>query len=118
MDVGAIGFADAMEVAHTPRRMSLRTVVRQARWASDDLTLYALHPHLTNDFTLPVRLALVVGAGRRWLSAATHQRSERSATRLLRGAGLGIVASVATAWTVLRTPSARVLRSKHATPTT
>jgi len=114
MGVGEIGFAEAMEVSHTPRRISLRDVVRQARWVSDDLTLYALHPELTRDFALPVRLALVAGACRAWLDSAMHQSSGRSARRLLRGIGFGVVASIATAWTVVRTPSARVLRSRHA----
>lgn len=117
MAVGPIGFADAMEVRHTPRRISVRDVVRQARWARDDLTLYALHPHLTTDFALPVRLALIVGAGRTWLVRPTRQRSERSAKRLFRGVALGLVASAATAWTVVRTPSARVLRARHTSST-
>ena len=39
-----------MEVAHTPRPISLRAVVRQARWASDDLTSVRASPPANQRF--------------------------------------------------------------------
>lgn len=118
--IGQIGFAPGMEVSHTPRLITLRDVARQARWARDDLTLYALHPELTADFALRPKLALIVGAGRRWLNyglrsqPGARSQPRLSVTRLARALALSGVAAIATAWTVMRTPSARVLRSRHA----
>jgi GT2 family glycosyltransferase len=113
MECGDIGFAPGMEVSHTPRRLALCDVARQARWARDDLTLYALHPQLTTDFALPVKLALVVAAGRTWLSYTMPRNSKGSIKRFLRAIILSVVGTTATGWAVLRTPHARVLRSKH-----
>jgi GT2 family glycosyltransferase len=114
MAIGEIGFAPGMEVSHTPRLITLRDVARQARWARDDLTLYALHPQLTADFTLRPKLALVVGAGRSWLRYGFRSRPSLSIRRLGRALVLSGVAVAATGWTVLRTPSARVLLAQHA----
>lgn len=113
LENGEIGFAPGMEVSHTPRRIVMRDVARQASWARDDLILYALHPQLATDFTLPIRLALVVGAGRAWLTYASASNAAPSVNRLLRAVTLSAVGATATAWAVLRTPHARVLRSKH-----
>ena len=118
LETGEIGFSGDMEVRHTPRRIGLRDVARQARWARDDLVLYALHPELTNDFALPVKLALVVGAGRPWLRHAFMPSSATSLKRLPRAFTLTLIATTATAWAVLRTPPASVLRSRHAAGST
>ena len=112
LSVGELGFAEGMEVSHTPRRFGLRDVARQSRWVRDDLALYALHPQLTTSFTLPVRLALVSGAARRWLACCLPGDTPPSLTRTRRALLFAIVSMATTAWTVVRTPSARVLRKR------
>jgi GT2 family glycosyltransferase len=105
MQHGAIGFTPAMRVAHTPRPFRIRDAVRQARWARDDLALYALYPQLTFGFTLPARLALVVGSARAWLERGLDRRGPPlTARRLLRTLVLAGISSACTAWTVIRPP--------------
>jgi hypothetical protein len=112
-ELGDIGYAPGMAVSHEPRRIALKDVVRQARWARDDLVLYALNPQLTTGYTLPLRLEMISTAGRRWLRNARHDNSSPSVKRLLRATTLATVAMAVTAWTVLCTPPLRVLRSRH-----
>lgn len=112
---GEIGFAAEMAVSHTPRGIALRDVARQARWARDDLALYALHPQLTTEFGLPPKLALVVGSARWWLGLALRPEARRSVRAIARGLALSAVGTGSTAWAVLRTPSARALRARYET---
>jgi GT2 family glycosyltransferase len=114
MASGEVGFDVDMEVSHTPRQVAVRDIARQARWARDDLILYALHPDLTTGFALPARLALVVGAGKTWLRYGLSPKAGPSWARLVRAVGVAAVASTATAWAVLRTPSTRTLRLLYA----
>jgi glycosyltransferase involved in cell wall biosynthesis len=112
-DHGVIGFVEAMAVRHTPRPITLRGVTRQAQWARDDLALYALHPSLTNAFALPAKPALVVGTARFWVGCIRSGHAPVSPRRVLRAIIFSAVSSMAIGWTVLRTPSARALRSRY-----
>jgi GT2 family glycosyltransferase len=106
---GTIGFAPEMVVDHTPRPVTLEHVARQAKWARDDIVLFANHPELVESFRLPVRIALIWGSSSVWLGFA-RARDPRSPRRWLRGLIAFIVAGAVTTWTVLTTPPARVLR--------
>jgi GT2 family glycosyltransferase len=118
MRFGHIGFAPAMEVTHTPRAIGVRTVLRQARWARDDLVPYAVHPARTFAFTLPTRLALVVGACRTWLRYGVSAGAAPSLRRAIRAVVLGTADTAATVWAVATTPSSGVLRDRYlASPT-
>jgi glycosyltransferase involved in cell wall biosynthesis len=112
-ELGSIGFAPGMAVSHTPRPFAVRDVARRAAWARDDIVLYALHPEFSANFTLPVRLALVLDAGRKWLRYARRGDLRSSLVRLPRALVLSTVDVTATALALLRTPPMRVLRERH-----
>jgi glycosyltransferase involved in cell wall biosynthesis len=113
MELGQIGFAPGMAVSHTPRPVGLRSVIRQASWARDDVALYALHPQLTADFGLPVRLALVKQAGTRWVRRARQSDSGLSVKRWVRAVTLSAVAAAVAAWAVFLTPPLRLQQSRR-----
>lgn len=110
--IGPIGFEWRMLVEHSPRRQSLRHVVRQARWVRDDLVLYALHPELVNGFSYPVRPSLLHGSIARWWRALRHDGEALTPRRAARALGFAIVGSTVTALTMARTPRASVLRAR------
>jgi glycosyltransferase involved in cell wall biosynthesis len=110
MELGRIGFAPGMAVSHTPRPVGLRNVIREAFWTRDDVALYALHPQLTADFGLPVKLALVTQAGTRWLRRARESDSGLSVKRWGRAVTLSAVATTVAGWAVFVAPPLRLQR--------
>jgi glycosyltransferase involved in cell wall biosynthesis len=109
LELGGIGFADKMVVAHAPRALTMRHVVRRARWARDDIMLFTLHPEMTSGWRLPVRLALVWNATSQWIELLA-QGDRRSPRRWRRALAATAVSSIVATWTVLRTPSNGALR--------
>jgi GT2 family glycosyltransferase len=108
---GPIGFSADMDIEHTPRAITLRNVVRQGRWVRDDLTLYALHPQLTEEFGLPTRLAVVAGSGLPWIRLAARGSSAPLVRRWVRAISFCAVAIATTSWAVLRAPRIDSLRA-------
>jgi GT2 family glycosyltransferase len=110
---GPIGYDQRMEIVHTPRAVTLRDVFRQARWTHDDLVLYALHPQLTDDFTLPAPLALVWGSGIRWMHAARNSNGCITPRRGVRALAFSLVGLLTAGFTVIQTSSAKELRRRY-----
>jgi glycosyltransferase involved in cell wall biosynthesis len=113
LSYGGIGFASGMAIVHTPRKIALKDVYRGARWARDDVILYALHPHLVRDFSRSPRIGLILGAITWWGRAAFgagHRVGPRRFGRALLSCS---VAAVVTAATVVSTPSSTRLRRRY-----
>lgn len=110
---GPIGYEAEMRVLHSPRCITVRDVVKQGRWAQTDLMLYALYPELTQDFTLPVRPALVKGALTRWTTSVGCSPNHGMLRRVARAALLAAVNVAATTGAVLVTPPGRNLRRRY-----
>jgi len=108
--IGPIGFEERMLVEHSPRRLSLRHVVREARWVRDDLALYALHPELIDGFSHPVRPSLLHGSVARWWRALRQDGEPLTPRRAARALAFAITGFAVTALTMARTPRASVLR--------
>ena len=111
--IGQMGASPEMVVVHTPRRIGLRDVVRQARWTRDALTFYALHPETTSGFGLPTRLARIWHSGHRWLHACIDTESAAGPERWARALTYWLVTKVVVSYTVMTTPSARTLRRRY-----
>ena len=109
---GRIGFDDRMEIVHTPRRLALKEVYSRGRWAREALILYALHPHLTREFTGPARLSLIWGAST-FLRAEIRARNRFSPQRIGRALVMSLMAVAVTTATVVTTSSASVLRRRY-----
>jgi len=112
--IGQIGFSPSMVVDHAPRAIRLRDVARQARWADDDLVLYALHAELTSEFSLPPKLALVAHAGTMWIRGARQGGSAPQWRRWPRALVFCAVSVLSTARVVARSPGRRALRAAAA----
>jgi glycosyltransferase involved in cell wall biosynthesis len=109
---GQIGFEERMQIMHTPRDLSLKGVYRQARWARDDLILYALHPELTGAFTYPARIGLIWENSTRWWRFARSDNMSLTRMRAARALAACVIGFSATTATVLSTPGASVLRRR------
>jgi glycosyltransferase involved in cell wall biosynthesis len=101
---GRIGFADNMVVAHAPRPLTMRHVIRQARWVRDDIMLFKFHPEMTRGWRLPVRVALVWGATSQWI-VLFMGGDRRSLRRWRRALAASAVTGIVSSWTALRTTS-------------
>ena len=110
---GPIGYDQRMEIVHTPRPVTVRDVFRRARWTHDDLVLYALHPQLTHDFTLPARVALVWSSGIRWLHAAKDVNGYITPSRGVRALAFSLVGFLTAGFTAMTTSSAKELRRRY-----
>jgi hypothetical protein len=108
---GTIGFSEEMVVEHSPRRLKMKDVVRQAQWVRDDIALFAAHPELTREFRLPVRLALILGNSLQWIVWAAGG-NRRSLSRWCWAVAASVVTAVVATWTAIAAPLAARLRRR------
>ncbi len=101
LEVGAIGFAQAMAVEHPAATVSLKTLIREGRYAATQLEVARRHPQrYAGGWSSSLELQLLVGPARRGL---TYVRSRRLSAAAL--ARLVLVVSGQTvlgAWALLR----------------